>query len=174
MFRAFAPLAALLACAGIPRARASAGAVQPLKVGKCAPGGLPSGAPEVTQLELATGPGAFPYETEVSMCWDEHALRLFWSARNDSQLLNSYRACNSETWNQEVVEVFVGAKNPGTGLLTKYLEVELTPYNILYVARITNPDGTGKNKTNKMISCLESGIQHVANAYNDTHAFSAV
>ena len=64
-------------------------------------------------------------------------------------------------WNQEVVEVFLGDKpDPTAEFLTSYLEVEITPQNTLYVARISNPYGNGTDKSSKMIECTASGITH--------------
>lgn len=123
----------------------------------------------ISSLELSSGKGKFPAETRVGGCWDEHGLALLYIAEEDPFLRNDYSKCNSETYNQEVVEVFISAKQPrvhkdADKVITKYLEVEVTPHDTLYVARITNPFGNGTNKTNLLIDCDASGIEHKAHA----------
>jgi hypothetical protein len=59
-----------------------------------------------------------------------------------------------------VVELFIAEPPPQGKFVTSYLEVEVSPQNTLYVARISNPDGKGDNKTNAMIDCEASGIVH--------------
>lgn len=202
----------------------------------------------IPSLELADGSHVFPARTSIAICWDLEFLRLKYSAKDDALLRNDYQVCNTETWQQEVVELFISKKQdqfclhavdeedhkcteacadwpfaqlgvaetgacpalyntvdhfevdlqcpdgvtnlrycPDTAmnvtieikgeaqginmlqqqgdrsaarLVTEYLEVELTPQDTLYVARISNPFGNGTNKTNSMVDCAQSGINH--------------
>jgi hypothetical protein len=43
----------------------------------------------------------------VDLCFTEDHLHLLYSAYEDPFLINTYMTCNSETYNQEVMEVFV-------------------------------------------------------------------
>lgn len=130
-----------------------------------------SGNATVDSLELASGSKAFPAATKVSVCWTPAALHLAYTARDDPFLRNDYRQCNTETWNQEVVELFIAPYT--AGYATRYLEVELTPQNTLYVARIHNPFGNGTDKTNAMVGCAESGIEHHAALDTVNRSFEA-
>ena len=60
-----------------------------------------------------------------------------------------------------VAWTFLGDQpDPAAPFLTQYLEVEVSPQNTLYVARISNPYGNGTDKTNAMVDCAASGIEH--------------
>lgn len=48
-----------------------------------------------------------PARTSVQICYTQEYLRLIYIAKDDTYLKNTYMQCNSETYNQEVVEVFV-------------------------------------------------------------------
>ena len=61
-------------------------------------------------------------ETEVLACYDSDMLRLRYIAQGERFFRNDHTTCNSETWNQEVVEVFI---SPGTEDPTHYHEVVL-------------------------------------------------
>lgn len=99
--------------------------------------------------------------------------------------------CNTETWNQEVreectmlnvsitslswcalqvMEMFIAdysAPMTAGGDPTLYTEIELTPHNVLYVAKIHNPYGNGTGKYNTMIPCSQSGIIHTVQPSGD-------
>jgi hypothetical protein len=69
---------------------------------------------------------------------------------------NTYFQDNTEMWNQEVFELFIGA---GSGTLTKYLEIEINPNNAIFVAKINNPTAI-KGEIDSFISPAEAGITH--------------
>jgi hypothetical protein len=81
-----------------------------------------------------------------------------YQALADTFLKNEHKTCNTETWQQEVVELFISDSTEE--IITHYLEVEISPQNTLYVAKIHNPFGNGTNKTNVMVDCTASGITH--------------
>lgn len=74
--------------------------------------------------------------------------------------------------NQEVVELFV-APSQGSKLITRYHEVESSPHNALYVAKIHNPYGNGTDKSNTMVPCSDSGIQHHTVLHRDAELWEA-
>lgn len=65
-----------------------------------------------------------PASTYVEMCYTEEFLRLKYLAAGDPFLKNTYTTCDSETYNQEVVEVFI-APNANDSLV--YHEVRRLP-----------------------------------------------
>ena len=120
-----------------------------------------SAVASIGSLQVAAGGAEFPAPTRVQACWTEEALHLMYQALDDKWLKNEHATCNSETWQQEVVELFLGDQpDPAAPFLTQYLEVEVSPQNTLYVARISNPYGNGTDKTNAMVDCAASGIEH--------------
>lgn len=58
--------------------------------------------------------------TSVQLCFTENHLHFFYYSTGDKFLKNTYMACNSETYNQEVVEVFI---SPNANDTTNYYEV---------------------------------------------------
>lgn len=54
---------------------------------------------------------AAPADTQVVMCYDDNFLSLNYNCKADPLLKNTYSVCNTETYNQEVSEVFIA---PGT------------------------------------------------------------
>ena len=116
---------------------------------------------EINSIQLSSGKSVFPSPTHIEVCWTEEYLSVNYQALADPFLKNEHMTCNSETWQQEVVEMFISDKpDPKAAFVTSYLEVEISPQNTLYVARISNPYGNGTDKTNTMIECTASGITH--------------
>merc|ERR1712166_1063657 len=111
----------------------------------------------------ADGRGKFPARTTVKLCYDAQALHLHYEAKDEKLFLNHY-----PKWNNEVVEIFL-APSKGAQLITHYTEVECSPHNSLYVSRISNPYGNGTGKTNSMVGCEESAIQHSVQLSKDTN-----
>lgn len=120
------------------------------------------------QLELvhhSSGERASTIVTEVSLSYDENALHVRFSNLNDSVQTNSYTEHNSTLWKQSVVEVFI-APSLAPSLAddapapTRYLEVEISPQDVLFVAHITNPTRDGKNNHLEPIEHAASGIVH--------------
>ena len=115
----------------------------------------------INSIELSSGAATFPSPTHIEVCWTEEYLSVNYQALQDKWLKNDHMTCNTETWQQEVVELFIADKpDPSSKFVSKYLEVEISPQNTLYVARISNPFFNGTNKTNTMIDCTASGITH--------------
>jgi len=113
----------------------------------------------VSIAQQADGKAAFPAETNVQLCHTSEELRLSYTAQDEELFLNHYDKCNTDMWNNEVVEIFI-APAKGGELITRYHEVECSPHNALYVAEIHNPYGNGTDKSNKLIPCASSGVSH--------------
>ena len=128
-------------------------------------------------LTTASGDKSFGYDTTASLSYDptNSTLNMEWSNLGDKLLKNTYTECNSDMWNQEVVEIFLGLVPSADPLAdpTHYVEVEISPHNALYVANISNPFTNGTDKTNTMIECSASGIVHSTQIYPAQSAWSA-
>jgi len=109
--------------------------------------------------QQADGRAKFAASTSVKICYTDTALSLQYTAGQEQLFLNNYEGCNTEMWNNEVVEIFIAPSN-GTAIITEYHEVECSPHNSLYVAKIHNPYGNGTDKTNTLLDCAQSGITH--------------
>ena len=86
-----------------------------------------------------------------------------------------YSKCNSDMWNQEVVEIFLGIIPTIAPLAdpTHYIEIEITPHNALFVNNISNPFTNGTAKTNTAIDCGASGIVHSAATFSSESSWTA-
>eukprot|EP00750_Incisomonas_marina_P032097 INCI8831.1.p1 GENE.INCI8831.1~~INCI8831.1.p1 ORF type:complete len:246 (-),score=43.79 INCI8831.1:535-1272(-) len=131
----------------------------------------------VSDFELSSGTGKFPAQTYAVLCWTREHLEVAFAAKDDPFLRNDYSECNSDTYNQEVAEIFISSRQPATGsssdFVTRYLEIEITPHNTLYVAHIHNPYGNGTNKTNVLVDCHASGVEHEAKSDQQRQQFEA-
>ncbi len=131
---------------------------------------------DVGNFSMSDGSGSFPFGTVVRMCWDSAGVSLLYDARDEVHVTNTYTKCNSAMYNQEVVEVFMTARlepeQRVDAVITKYLEVELTPHNVLYVSHITNPFGNGTGLQHDLVACAESGVRHEANTSTSSYVAS--
>jgi len=69
---------------------------------------------------------------------------------------NNYLVCNSDMWNQTVVEVFIAPveKDAVTNkIIQEYVEIEATPKGAIYVSKIINPDGKGQHNQHAFLKC---------------------
>jgi hypothetical protein len=86
---------------------------------------------------LATNGEKASQTTEVSLKYDENYLTInFNCLQNTFVNENTYFENNTDMWNQEVFELFIGAGNETP---EHYLEIEINPNNALFVAKINNP-----------------------------------
>ena len=154
MIRALLPL--LCAALSIPAASPAAcdsstflGAahapVPCLDVPSCASAAGPA---MIGSLELWSGKNAFSAGTTIAICHDESAgsLNVTYAAADDKIMVNDYHDCNSETWNQEVMEMFLAPGEAAGKDPSLYQEFEITPSGTFYHARINNPYHNGTDK----------------------------
>lgn len=140
-----------------------------VSVGRC---GNKQVSGRVSIAAQADDKAAFPAKTVVDLCYTDEALHLAYEARDEKLFLNHYDKCNTDMWNNEVVEIFLApAKGPGE-IITEYHEVECSPHNALYVAKISNPYGNGTNKSNTMVDCGASGVKHAVKLERENHIWS--
>jgi len=108
----------------------------------------------VQSIEFSDGHATFSQKTSISVCFTADVLRISWIFSDDTYLRNDYKNCNDDLYNQEVGEVFVA---PGWTDSTVYYEVELSPNNVLFVSKISNPYLNG-SITGQPVPCAQSGI----------------
>ncbi|SDW95607.1 carbohydrate-binding family 9-like protein [Paenibacillus sp. CF384] len=75
--------------------------------------------------------------TKVRCGWTAEALRIQFHCE-DKHMVSDYSERDEPLYNQDVVEVFIDEDGSGT----QYIELEVSPRNVVFDARITN-DGSG-------------------------------
>ena len=111
-----------------------------------------------TQFRQATDGAQQPQRTLVRLMQDETYLYVAFTCKdNPYWKQNSYKAHNSDMWNQEVFEVFIAE---GTDTPSRYLEIEINPNNALFVGWIDNPSKLGDANRLALVPYEEAQIQH--------------
>lgn len=95
-------------------------------------GGIAAASP----LLLSDGSGTPTQETEVRACWDDECLYVSFACK-DTDIWGRFEKRDDPLYEEEVVEVFLCP----TGDLRHYFEFELSPNNVLFDARVFNPEG---------------------------------
>ena len=85
----------------------------------------------VSLSEVETG-GAVNEETVVKACWDDAALHVRFDCV-DTHVVSSFVNRNDPIYEQDVVEVFIDE----SGMGMNYIEIEVSPNNVLFEANIT-------------------------------------
>jgi len=93
--------------------------------------------------------------TIVYLCRTEQAFIMQFRCK-DNNIFNPYVKCNSPLYNYDVVEIFVTMDD--AEVPTNYLEVEVSPNSVLFVASVYNPNGNCPGIVDKLIDCVSSGI----------------
>lgn len=82
--------------------------------------------------------GRQPLEpTRVSACWDHEFLHIRFVCQ-DSYMISDYTERDDPLYDQDVVEIFIDELGAGK----EYMEIEVSPNNVIFDARIQN-DGDG-------------------------------
>mgnify|MGYP000855211691 FL=1 len=89
---------------------------------------------EAVKLVRAEDGGAPNHPTKMRCLWNDEALAIYFYAI-DPDIWGTYTKVNDPIYREEVVEAFL-APNPDD--LTHYFELELSPRNVPFAARITN------------------------------------
>ncbi|EFA79121.1 hypothetical protein PPL_07946 [Heterostelium album PN500] len=112
----------------------------------------------VSNFILDSGVGLAVQQTVVNLCYDNDNLYLKPLCYDDN-IVSNYTLCNEHLYNYDVFEVFlsVGHQQP-----TNYLEVELSPRGVLFVAQVANTDDSCSGITDTLIGCPESEIEYSA------------
>ena len=94
-------------------------------------------APAVTFVIAQTGEPATK-DTKARMCWDDEHLYIAYEC-TDTDIRGTMTQHDEWIFREEVVEAFI---NP-TRDLRNYFEVNISPRNVIFDAKIDNPDGIG-------------------------------
>ncbi|WP_138753140.1 carbohydrate-binding family 9-like protein [Paenibacillus sinopodophylli] len=113
-------------------------------------------------LELVeTVTGAAPKEwTEVRLCWSQAYLHLRYLC-NDSYVKSTFTKRDDPLYEQDVVELFIDES--GTG--TSYMELEVSPHNIVFDAMIAHDGAESVIGTD--LSWRLEGLQTVVERLDD-------
>jgi carbonic anhydrase/acetyltransferase-like protein (isoleucine patch superfamily) len=81
--------------------------------------------------------GAEPrFPTELRLCWDDRCLYAAFSCK-DTDIRGTLTRHDDPIYNEEVVELFLCP----SGDLRHYFELEISPRNVLFDAKVFNPEG---------------------------------
>jgi hypothetical protein len=94
------------------------------------------GVPKLSPLVLSNGGGAPVQATELRACWDDRNLYVSFACK-DTDIWANYENRDDPLYDEEVVELFLCP----TGDLRHYFELEVSPANVLFDAKVFSPDG---------------------------------
>ncbi|KAF2072185.1 hypothetical protein CYY_006505 [Polysphondylium violaceum] len=115
-------------------------------------------ATHVSNFRLVDNSSLAVQQTDVSMCYDETYLNVKADCF-DNNIQSPYSQCNQDLFNADVFEIFLAY---GPEVPTKYLEIELSPYGVLFVSKVANTDDFCTGVTDSLIECGASGIVYNA------------
>ncbi|MCD9024038.1 carbohydrate-binding family 9-like protein [Cohnella silvisoli] len=90
------------------------------------------GLPAAELVDVNTG-GPVQEETKVKVCWDESALYVRFECKDD-YVVSKFLNHDDPLYEEDVVEVFIDEAGEGS----HYIELELSPFNVLFDAKIDN------------------------------------
>lgn len=111
---------------------------------------------EVPMDKLSNGSISTDVKTTIRLSYCDEFLRVHFENDGDFNQTNHFSENNSAMYNQTVVEMFIASVASLSSLSqvpTQYIEIEVTPSGALYLDRITNLDGTGKNNQHDLQDC---------------------
>jgi carbonic anhydrase/acetyltransferase-like protein (isoleucine patch superfamily)/bifunctional DNA-binding transcriptional regulator/antitoxin component of YhaV-PrlF toxin-antitoxin module len=94
-----------------------------------------AGIPAMSNLVHSNGAGPPAQDTEVKACWDDTCLYLSYACK-DTDIWGNFERRDDPLYDEEVVEFFLCP----TGELQHYFEFEISPLNVLFDAKVFNPD----------------------------------
>lgn len=93
------------------------------------------GIPPLSPLVHSDGSGQPEQATEVRACWDDECLYVSFACK-DSDIWGNFENRDDPLYDEEVVEVFLCP----TGDLRHYFEIEISPCNVIFDAKVFNPE----------------------------------
>jgi hypothetical protein len=127
-----------------------------LQIEYCGQNAAPQSA--ISQFSQSSGDADMSSETGITLCWDDAYLRVEYSFSEDPAC-STFTECNDPLYDQTVGEIFVCGGDFEGAAPSTYLEVELSPADVLWVGAIFNPTFLQPENTTN-IDCEESGIMH--------------
>jgi AbrB family looped-hinge helix DNA binding protein len=95
-----------------------------------------AGIPAMSALVQADGSGAAEQPTEVKLCWDDAHLYISFACK-DADVWGNFQGRDDPVYDEEAVEAFLCP----SGDVRHYFEIDLSPLNTLFDAKVFNPDG---------------------------------
>ncbi|GAM19900.1 hypothetical protein SAMD00019534_030750 [Acytostelium subglobosum LB1] len=118
------------------------------------------GSTMATDFFLDDGSAPAIQQTAVNVCYDDEYIYLK-PMCTDNDIMSPFTECNQDLFQSDVFEVFI---SEGFNQPTNYLEVELSPYGVLFVSNVANTDNDCSGITDTLIDCGASGIQYNSTA----------
>jgi len=121
--------------------------------------------PAVGDFWLADGSGEAQLPTELRLCWDESNLYLAFVCI-DTDIWGTYRKRDDPVWEEEVVEAFLSSGRE----VTRYFELNFSPHNVVFDARVETPESGDRRFMRSDVSWNCEGIQsavHVVGTLDD-------
>ncbi|EGC28890.1 hypothetical protein DICPUDRAFT_159603 [Dictyostelium purpureum] len=137
--------------------------VDNLKIYKCSESGGSvswSNATTVTDFEVTSNMGLAIQQTFASICYDDEYLRIKANCI-DNNIISPYNQCNQDLFDADVFEIFL-AYTDANSVAVNYLEVELSPYGVLFVSSVYNPNDACVGIQDNLVDCDQSGIIYEA------------
>jgi carbonic anhydrase/acetyltransferase-like protein (isoleucine patch superfamily)/bifunctional DNA-binding transcriptional regulator/antitoxin component of YhaV-PrlF toxin-antitoxin module len=94
------------------------------------------GVPRLSSLVHSNGSGSPAQATELRACWDDRHLYVSFACK-DTEIWANFENRDDPLYEEEVVELFLCP----TGDLRHYFELEVSPANVLFDAKVFNPEG---------------------------------
>jgi len=95
-----------------------------------------AGVAALSPLVHSNGDGLPIHATEVRVCWDETSLYASFACK-DADIWANFEHRDDPLYDEEVVELFLCP----TGDLRHYFEIEVSPANVIFDAKVFNPEG---------------------------------
>jgi len=96
------------------------------------------------------------YPTCVEVSYTNDKLNFKIDVFNDNVQQNKYLECNTDMYNQEVVELFI-TNDVVSPKPSRYYELEVTPVGAVWLGDDSNPGGERTNLTHKSLPCNSVG-----------------
>ncbi|KAN0027803.1 hypothetical protein ACTFIV_009627 [Dictyostelium citrinum] len=124
-----------------------------------------SNATSVTDFTLTSNYGLAVQQTFASICYDDQYINIK-AYCIDNNIISPYNSCNQDLFNADVFETFI-SYGPADEVAVNYLEVELSPYGVLFVSLVNNPNDECDGIQDTLVDCGQSGIIYGASTVND-------
>jgi len=117
----------------------------------------------ITISALSNGEGQSQALSSIKACYDEDSLVIQNEAKNQNFFpTDQFNSCNDPIFDLDVTEMFISPWNLGINLPGPhcYSEIDISPWNVMYISGIYNPNLNHTGCVNSEISCDKSEIKH--------------
>eukprot|EP01094_Clydonella_sp_ATCC50884_P014910 TRINITY_DN25479_c0_g1_i1.p1 TRINITY_DN25479_c0_g1~~TRINITY_DN25479_c0_g1_i1.p1 ORF type:complete len:238 (+),score=31.05 TRINITY_DN25479_c0_g1_i1:49-762(+) len=104
-------------------------------------------------FSLSDCTGIAAQATQVSLCHTEYAISVYFSC-TDNNIQSPYSQCNDPLFNSDVFELFIAPQPLGSDPVAQhYIELELSPFDVMFAANVTNPNATCSGISSNYLNC---------------------